>query len=77
VPKFGQVKQASERGTFLTSLTGEAPVTQQQAVGAIFNQAADQLETLGKIEEKERLRFQGRSGAVKLASQARGRSGAF
>lgn len=77
VPKFGQVKQASERGTFLTSLTGEAPVTQQEAVGAIFNQAADQLETLGKIEEKERLRFQGRSGAVKLASQARGRSGAF
>lgn len=77
VPKFGQVKQAAERGTFLTSLTGEAPVTQQQAIGAIFNEAADQLESLGKIEEKERLRFQGRTGAVKLASQARGRGGAF
>lgn len=77
VPKFGQVKQATERGSFLTSLSGEGPVTEQQAVGAIFNQAADQLETLGKIEEKERLRFQGRTGAVKLASQARGRGGAF
>lgn len=77
VPKFGQVKRATERGTFLTSLTGEAPVTQQQAVGAIFNQAADQLESLGKIEEKERLRFQGQTGAIKLASQARGRGGAF
>ena len=76
-PRFGQVKQATERGSFLTSLSGEGPVTQEQAIGAIFNQAADQLEGLGKIEEKERLRFQGRSGAVKLASQARGRGGAF
>jgi hypothetical protein len=75
LPRFGQVKQATERGTFLTSLTGEAPVTQQQAVGAIFNQAANELDTLGKIEEKERLRFQGRTGAVKLASQARGGRG--
>jgi hypothetical protein len=76
-PKFEQAKQISQRGTFLTSLTGEAPVTQEQAVGAVFNQAANELDTLGKIEEKERLRFQGRTGAVKLASQARGSAGRF
>ena len=76
-PRFGQVRQISQRGTFLAGLTGEAPVTQEQAIGAVFNQAANELETLGKIEERERLRFQGRSGAVKLASQARGSRGAF
>jgi len=77
LPRFGQVRQTSERGTFLAGLSGQAPVTQEQAIGAVFNQAANELETLGKIEERERLRFQGRSGAVKLASQARGNRGAF
>lgn len=71
IPRLGQAKQISQRGTFLTSLTGGPAVTQEQAIGAVFNQAANELDSLAKIEEKERLRFQGRSGAAKLASQAR------
>ena len=76
-PRFGEAKQISQRGTFLTSLTGGPAVTQEQAISAVFDQSANELETLGKIQERERLRFQGQSGAVKLASQARGSAGLF
>lgn len=76
-PRFGEAKQISQRGTFLTGLTGGPAVTQEQAISAVFDQSANELETLGKIQERERLRFQGQSGAVKLASQARGSAGLF
>jgi hypothetical protein len=73
--QFGQAAKIQERGSFLRSLTGEAPVTGEQALRATFDRAASDLDELAKLEEKERLRFQGRSGAVKLASQARGGAG--
>lgn len=75
LPKFGQAKQISERGTFLSELSGGPAVTQQQAIRSVFDQTASDLETIGKIEERERLRFQGRSGAAGFASQTRGQAG--
>lgn len=75
--QFGQAGQLMQRGSFLRSLTGEAPVTQEQAFSAVFDKAASDLDSLAKVEEAERLRFQGRSGSAKLASQTRGSGGAF
>jgi hypothetical protein len=73
--QFGQARQIMGRGSFLRSLTGEAPITQEQAFSAVFDRASGELESLAKLEEAERLRFQGRSGAARFSSQQRGRGG--
>lgn len=75
--QFGQAARIQERGSFLRSLTGESAITGEQALSATFDRAASELDSLAKLEERERLRFQGSSGSARLPSRLRGSGGVF